>query len=205
MMNQVQQTGTIYEAKTKTVTGIAMLSALAYILMFFEVPIPMLLPGFIKMDFSELPALIAAFAYGPISGVAVCLIKNLIHLMNTQTGGVGELVNFALGTIFVMTAGAIYKKNHTKSGAMIGSLLEATAMAVGSLPLNYYIIYPFYENFMPLETILAAYRAILPVVKNLWQCLLIFNLPFTLFKGLCAAAITFIIYKPLSPILKGKN
>ena len=85
-MNQVQQTGTIYEAKTKTVTGIAMLSALAYILMFFEVPIPMLLPGFIKMDFSELPALIAAFAYGPISGVAVCLIKNLIHLMNTQTG-----------------------------------------------------------------------------------------------------------------------
>ena len=113
-MNQVQQTGTIYEAKTKTVTGIAMLSALAYILMFFEVPIPMLLPSFIKMDFSELPALIAAFAYGPISGVAVCLIKNLIHLMNTQTGGVGELVNFALGTIFVMTAGAIYKKNHTK-------------------------------------------------------------------------------------------
>ena len=182
-----------------------MLSALAYILMFFEVPIPMLLPGFIKMDFSELPALIAAFAYGPISGVAVCLIKNLIHLMNTQTGGVGELVNFALGTIFVMTAGAIYKKNHTKSGAMIGSLLGATAMAVGSLPLNYYIIYPIYENFMPLETILAAYRAILPVVKNLWQCLLIFNLPFTLFKGLCAAAITFIIYKPLSPILKGKN
>lgn len=204
-MNQVQQTGTIYEAKTKTVTGIAMLSALAYILMFFEVPIPMLLPGFIKMDFSELPALIAAFAYGPISGVAVCLIKNLIHLMNTQTGGVGELVNFALGTIFVMTAGAIYKKNHTKSGAMIGSLLGAAAMAVGSLPLNYYIIYPIYENFMPLETILAAYRAILPVVKNLWQCLLIFNLPFTLFKGLCAAAITFIIYKPLSPILKGKN
>lgn len=204
-MNQVQQTGTIYEAKTKTVTGIAMLSALAYILMFFEVPIPMLLPGFIKMDFSELPALIAAFAYGPISGVAVCLIKNLIHLMNTQTGGVGELVNFALGTIFVMTAGAIYKKNYTKSGAMIGSLLGATAMAVGSLPLNYYIIYPIYENFMPLETILAAYRAILPVVKNLWQCLLIFNLPFTLFKGLCAAAITFIIYKPLSPILKGKN
>ena len=204
-MNQVQQTGTIYEAKTKTVTGIAMLSALAYILMFFEVPIPMLLPSFIKMDFSELPALIAAFAYGPISGVAVCLIKNLIHLMNTQTGGVGELVNFALGTIFVMTAGAIYKKNHTKSGAMIGSLLGTTAMAVGSLSLNYYIIYPIYENFMPLETILAAYRAILPVVKNLWQCLLIFNLPFTLFKGLCAAAITFIIYKPLSPILKGKN
>ena len=204
-MNQVQQTGTIYEAKTKTVTGIAMLSALAYILMFFEVPIPMLLPSFIKMDFSELPALIAAFAYGPISGVAVCLIKNLIHLMNTQTGGVGELVNFALGTIFVMTAGAIYKKNHTKSGAMIGALLGATAMAVGSLPLNYYIIYPIYENFMPLETILAAYRAILPMVKNLWQCLLIFNLPFTLFKGLCAAAITFIIYKPLSPILKGKN
>ena len=182
-----------------------MLSAMAYILMYLEVPIPMLLPGFIKMDFSELPALIVAFAYGPVAGAAVCLIKNLVHLMNTQTGGVGELVNFVLGAVFVATAGGLYQKKHTKTGALIGALFGAVAMAVCSLPLNYYIIYPIYENFMPLEAILAAYRAILPTIKNLWQCLLIFNLPFTFFKGLCSAAITFLIYKPLSPILKGKN
>ena len=76
--------------RIRKLTGTAMLSAVAYILMFLEFPIPFLIPPFIKMDFSELPALIAGFAYGPLSGVAVCLIKNLLHLMNTQTGGVGE-------------------------------------------------------------------------------------------------------------------
>ena len=94
----------------RKLTGTAMLSAVAYVLMFLEFPIPFLIPPFIKMDFSELPALLASFAYGPLWGVAVCLIKNLIHLMNTQSGGVGELSNFILGAVFVATAGIIYIK-----------------------------------------------------------------------------------------------
>ena len=74
-------------------------------------------------------------------------------------------------------------------------------MAVVSLPINYYIVYPIYENFMPLENIIGAYQAILPRVKTLWQCLLVFNVPFTLLKGLVDVLITFLIYKKLSPIL----
>ena len=180
-----------------------MLSALAYVLMFLEFPIPFLIPPFIKMDFSELPALMASFAYGPLWGVAVCLIKNLLHLMNTQTGGVGELSNFILGACFVFVSGLIYIKIHTKKGALIGSLIGAAAMGVISLFTNYYIVYPIYTNFMPMETIIGAYQLIVPSVQDLWDCLLIFNLPFTIFKGLCSVLVTMLIYKPLRNILKG--
>ncbi len=188
--------------RVRKLTGCAMLAAAAYVLMFLEFPIP-LMPPFIKMDFSELPALIAAFAYGPAAGVIVCLVKNLIHLINTQTGGVGELSNFILGAVFVFTAGMIYKKMHNKKGAVIGSLAGAIVMGIVSLFTNYYIVYPIYTNFMPMEAIIGAYQMIYSGVKDLWGCLLIFNLPFTVCKGLCSVIITLVIYKKLSPILKG--
>ncbi len=188
--------------RVRKLTGTAMLSAVAYILMFLEFPIPFLIPPFIKMDFSELPALTAGFAYGPLSGVAVCLVKNLLHLMNTQTGGVGELANFLLGASFVMTAALVYRKIHTKRGALIGSALGTVIMGIISLFSNYYIVYPIYTGFMPMEAIIGAYQLIVPSVDNLWQCLLIFNLPFTVFKGLCSALITMLVYKPLRSILK---
>lgn len=191
--------------RIRKLTGTAMLSALAYVLMFLEFPIPFLIPPFIKMDFSELPALMASFAYGPLWGVAVCLIKNLLHLMNTQTGGVGELSNFILGAFFVFVSGIIYIKIHTKKGALIGSLIGAAAMGVISLFTNYYIVYPIYTNFMPMEAIIGAYQLIVPSVQDLWDCLLIFNLPFTIFKGLCSVLITMLIYKPLRNILKGAD
>ena len=180
-----------------------MLSAIAYILMFLEFPIPFLIPPFIKMDFSELPALIASFAYGPAAGILVCLIKNLLHLMNTQTGGVGELSNFLLGAAFVLVAGLIYKKLHTKKGALVGSVCGAVFMGIISVFTNYYVVYPIYTNFMPMEAIIGAYQLIVPSVSNLWECLLIFNLPFTVAKGLCSVLITMFVYKPLRGILKG--
>ncbi|MCR5025784.1 MAG: ECF transporter S component [Lachnospiraceae bacterium] len=189
-------------SKIRKLCGTAMLGAVAYVLMFLEFPIP-LIPSFIKMDFSELPALIASFAYGPMLGVAVCLIKNLIHLINTQSGGVGELSNFILGAVFVFSAGIVYKKLHTKTGAALGALIGAIAMALISVPSNYFIVYPVYTAFMPMEAIIGAYQAINPNVKTLMDCLITFNMPFTFFKGLCSLIITIFIYKPLSPILHG--
>ncbi len=191
------------DSRIRKLTGTAMLSAIAFVLMFLEFPIPVLIPPFIKMDFSELPALIASFAYGPFWGVAVCLIKNLIHLSDTQTGGVGELSNFLLGAFFVFTAGLIYKKIHTKKGAVIGSITGAFVMGAASLFINYYIVYPIYTKFMPMEAIIGAYQLILPSVDDLWDCLIIFNLPFTVIKGLCSVLITMFVYKPLRGFLKG--
>ncbi|MBO6148347.1 MAG: ECF transporter S component [Lachnospiraceae bacterium] len=195
----------IRSSRLRMMCGTAMLSAAAYVLMFLEFPIPMLIPSFIKMDFSELPALLASFAYGPVSGVLVCLIKNLLHLANTHSGGVGELSNFILGAIFVFTAGMVYKKLHSKKGAVLGALIGAILMSAVSVFSNYYLVYPIYTAFMPMEAIIGAYKAIIPAVDGLWQCLIIFNMPFTFVKGLCSVIFTLLIYKPLSPILKGNN
>lgn len=184
-------------------TGI--LSALAFVLMLIEIPLSFIIPSFIKLDFSELPALIASFAYGPVWGVAVCLIKNLIHWPIGSTGGVGELSNFLLGAVFVFIAGLIYKIHKSKKSAFLGSALGALVMAVIGIFTNYYIVYPIYTAFMPMEAIIGMYQAILPSVDNLWEALIIFNTPFNIFKGLIDTVICILIYKKLTPILKGNS
>jgi len=181
-----------------------MLSAVAYILMFLDFSVPFM-PAFIKMDLSELPALIGSFAMGPLCGVVVCLIKNVLHLLITTTGGVGELSNFILGVAFVLPAGLIYKHKKNRKSALIGSLAGAAFMGIFSIISNYFLVYPVYYNFMPEEVILAAYQAILPSVKNILQCLICFNMPFTIIKGMFSVVITFLTYKHISPILKGSQ
>ena len=163
---------------------VAVLSAIAYILMFMEFSVP-IMPGFIKMDLSDLPALIGTFAVGPAGGVLIALIKNLLHLTVTSTAGVGELSNFILNAVFILP----------------GAVLGAALMAVVSVASNYFIVYPVYYNFMPEETILAAYQAIFPGVKTILQSLILFNMPFTFVKGMLSVIITMLIYKRLIPVL----
>ncbi|MBQ9438696.1 MAG: ECF transporter S component [Lachnospiraceae bacterium] len=180
-----------------------MLSAVAFVLMAIDFPVPFM-PPFIKMDLSEFPALIGSFALGPIYGIAICFIKNLLNfILRSSTGGVGELSNFLLGACFVGVSGLIYKYKKTRTGALVGSLAGAAAMAIFSVFSNYYLVYPIYTKFMPMEAILAAYQAINPAVENLWQALIWFNMPFTFVKGMLDVLLCFLIYKRLSPILKG--
>ena len=177
---------------THNLTVAAMLSAVAFILMFIEFPIPMLIPAFIKMDFSDLP-----------------FMKNLLHIVikGTSTACVGELSNFILGAIFSAVAGYLYKHHKSRKTAIIGAVAGAVAMGVLSVPSNYFVVYPAYVQFyhMPLEAILGMYQAILPSADSLIKCLILFNLPFTLVKGLLDAVLCMLIYKPLSPILHGRR
>lgn len=188
---------------TRRLVMTALLSALSFALMFFDFNVP-LMPSFIKMDLSELPALIASFSMGPLSGAVVCLMKNLLHLLRTSTGGIGELSNFLLGVFFVVPAGIIYRLRPKMSGAVIGSLVGAVAMAVLSVFSNYYVVYPIYTAFMPMEAIIGMYQAINPSVKNLWECLLWFNMPFTFIKGMVSAVITIALYGRIEPLINGK-
>ncbi|MGN0665034.1 MAG: ECF transporter S component [Huintestinicola sp.] len=192
-------------SKIRWLTVTAMMGAMSTVLMMLEFPVPALIPPFIKFDFSDLPALISAFAMGPLSGVCVCLIKNLINLMHTSSGGVGEISNFILSCFFVLPAGIIYKIKKTKTRAIVGAAVGAVSMAVLSVFSNYYVVYPIYTNFMPMEAIIEAYKAINPKVENLWDCLIWFNLPFTFIKGAASTVITVLIYKYISPVLKGRN
>ena len=102
------------KARTHKITVTAMLGAVATVLMFLEFPIPFLIPPFVKLDFSELPALLASFSLGPVSGVAVCLIKNLVCCLRSSTGCVGELANFLIGICLVVSAGIIYRRKKSR-------------------------------------------------------------------------------------------
>ena len=180
----------------------AMLSAVGCVLMMLDFPLPMLIPSFVKMDISELPALLAAFSLGPVYGVLVCLIKNV----HGSTLGIGEVCNFLMGAVFVGTAGLLYRRRKTRRMAVIGALAGAVAMAAASVPINYFFTYPVYAAaFGGMEAILAAYQEINPAAGSLLGCLVTFNMPFTLVKGLLDAALCFVIYKPLSPILHGRR
>ena len=192
------------KVNVRTLAMTAILGAVATVLMFISFSLP-IIPSFVKLDFSELPALIAAFTMGPVSGAVVCLIKNLVNLPFTSTGGVGELCNFLMGVTFVVPAGLIYKYRKDRVGAVVGSFVGALVMAILSLPINFFISYPAYAVFFNMTTdkVMAMYQAILPWVKTLPQALLIFNMPFTFVKAMCSVLITFVIYKRISPLIKG--
>ncbi len=182
----------------------ALFGALGFVLMLLEFPLPMIIPSFIKFDFSEIPAVIASFAYGPLYGVTVCLLKNLLHLFVTTSAGVGEVSNFILGAIFVGVAGLIYRYHKNRKFALIGSLIGAGAMAIISVFSNYYIVYPAFSVLynLPMPAILGMYQAILPSVDTLFEAIIVFNLPFNFVKGMIDAALCFLVYKKLSPIIK---
>lgn len=191
--------------KTRALAGTAMLGAVGFVLMFIELSMPFL-PPFLKLDFSELPALLASFAYGPAAGGAVCLLKNLLHcLIGGTTGGVGELSNFLLGCCYVLPAGMIYRRKKTRRGALLGSFAGCVISAALSLPINYFLIYPLYGKLMPMDAILGMYQAINPACTGLFDALLTFNVPWTFAKEALVCLITFLIYKKLSPILHGRK
>ncbi len=198
----------VFKMKKTTIRPLALsgiLGAMGFVLMLLEFPLSFLIPSFVKMDFSELPALLAAFAYGPVYGILVCLIKNLLHLFVTTSAGVGELSNFLLGAIFVGVAGIVYRRNKNKKTAFVGSVVGAVAMGLISVATNYFVVYPAFVVLygLPMPAILGMYKALLPQADTLLKALLIFNLPFNIGKGLIDAFVCMGIYKRISPLLKG--
>lgn len=115
--------------RTHRLAVAAMLSAVAAVLQFVEFSIP-LIPSFVKLDISDLPALLGTFSLGPVYGVVIQLVKNLLHLPFGSSAGVGELSNFILGAVFVLCAGLVYRKHKSRKGALIGAMLGAVLMAV---------------------------------------------------------------------------
>lgn len=190
--------------KIRTITVVAIMSALSTVLMILEFSVAFV-PSFLKFDFSDLPALITSFALGPVCGVIVELLKNVIHLIFSHTGGVGELANFIIGASFVFSAGFVYKIKKDRCGAILGAILGALISSAISFPVNYFITYPFYSNLMPMEQIIDMYSTLIPPANTLTKALVIVNIPFTVIKGLVNTVITVLVYKKLSPILKPKS
>ena len=186
-------------AKTNTMTG--MLAAISYILAFLEFPVP-LSPAFARMDLSDFPALIGAFAFGPLCGLMIELVKNGLQLFSTSTGGVGELANFLMGGSYVLAAGLFYKRNKTKKNAVISWILASIVMGVTAALTNYFILLPMFEAFMPLDQVIASFGAFIPFIRTKLDVVLFNAFPFNLLKSLVIGALTMLVYKRLTPILK---
>lgn len=183
---------------------ISLLSAIAFVLMFFEIPLP-IFPSFLQIDLSDLPALLGTFALGPVSGVLIELFKNVLHIVfkGTQTGFVGEFANFMVGSIFVVTAGIIYKMRKSKKTAILGLIAGTVVMSLSASVLNYTVLLPLYAKIFkaPIEAFVAMGMAINSNIKTVKDLVLLSILPFNLLKGIVVSAVTIPVYKSISPIL----
>ena len=171
-------------------------------LAFFEFPVP-LSPSFARMDLSDLPALIGAFAYGPAAGILIELVKNALQLLTSSTGGIGELANFIMGSSFVLTAGLIYKIHKTKKNAMLACLIASLVMGVTAAVVNYFILLPAFETFMPLDRLIASFSEFIPFIQSKLDVVLFNAFPFNLLKGIGISIAAVPLYKRLAPTLKG--
>ena len=187
---------------TRVLVMLAMFSALASVLMMLDFPLPFIFPPFLKLDFSDLPVLLASFWYGPLSGIVVALVKNLIHLTMTQTGGVGELANFIISAALAGTAGLVYRIRKTKGGAVAGLVCGGVAMSLAGMAANYYILIPFYEKLMPLQAIIDMCAELIPSIQTRWDVVLWGITPFNLFKSALIGGLTFLLYKRVKGLLK---
>ncbi len=193
---------------TRKIVVIGMLSAIAVILMMFEVPIPFIAPDFYKIDLSELPILICAFAYGPVAGILAEAVKILLKLVfrGTQTAFVGELANFVIGSILILVASIIYDMKKTKRMAVIACVAGTLSMTIVGTLLNAFYLLPKYAEMygIPVETFIKMGTAINGNIDGILAFVIICVAPINLVKGVVVSILTIIIYQPLRPIIKNK-
>ena len=187
-------------SSTRKLAIVAVFSALAAIIYLFDFSLPFF-PPFIKLDFADLPALIAAFTFGPVTGILIQVVRNALHLFVSNTGGVGELANIIIGGTMVGTAGFIYQHNKTKAGAFKALLAGTIAMTLVAMPLNYYVILPLYSLFMPIDKILALSAKFMPAIHDKFTFILYVTLPFNILKGAAISISSWLLYKKLQPAL----
>ena len=169
--------------------GAAILSAMAFVLQLLEFPMP-LSPSFARLDLSDLPALIGAFAYGPMWGMGIELIKNLLHLLNSTTGGIGELANFLMGCGLVFPAGLIYVRRKSRKSAIAGCVVGSVCMGIVSALANYYILLPMFQIFMLIDQIIDAFAEAIPLIHTKLDVVLLNALPMNIFKGFVISLLT---------------
>ena len=187
--------------KTRKMALIGIFSAIASVLMFFELPMPFM-PPFLKVDPSGVPILLSSMLFGPTAAISVTLIKDVIHLLSTTTGGVGELADFLIMSSFSVVVGLIYSKRSDRKGVLMATLAgTATIAIVGGLA-NRFLLIPFFSKVMPLEAIFAACAEINPAIDGLNAYIFFGAVPFNVIKGLLLTVLTFLLYRKLEGFLK---
>lgn len=181
----------------KTLVSIALLSSLSAVLFMLEIPIVM----FYKLDLSNLPVLLGSFAFGPVAGLIIAFIKDLLGLLHSSTGGIGELADFLAVLPFALICGHMYRAHKTKKVALLSMLISTLAASVVSVLLNAYLLIPLLIPNNGLQVVANSASKIFPFISNGLQFLLLITLPFNLLKGFVVSGLTFVVYKKISVFL----
>ena len=190
-------------SKVQKITLIGLFAAISTILMFFEMPLP-LMPPFLKVDLSAVPILIMGFMYGPIPAIYVTVIKDLIHMLSSQTGCVGELADIIVISSFAVVSSLLFRRNPSHRSAAISVVAGvATITVVGSLA-NKFMLIPFYSKVMPLEAIIDACHAVNPMIDSMDAYVLFGADPFNLIKGTIISLLTLLLYKKLASFIRSR-
>lgn len=188
---------------TNTMTKVAILSAISYILMFISLPIPGIFPDFLKIDISDVPAIFGGMSLGPIAGFIIVFIKNLFQAMTASTTAwIGEIANLLIGGSYVVIVSLIYRHKKDIKGLLIGFILGTIAMIIVGCLTNYYILLPFYAKVMPMEAIISMGNIINPRITDLGSFVIWMIAPFNLVKAVLISLITLPLYKKMEVILK---
>lgn len=189
---------------TKRMVKMAILAAIAFLLMMFEIPLPFA-PAFYKLGFDEAAVLLAGFSMGPLAGVIVEFLKIALNLVfqGTETAFVGEISNFIVGICLVVPSAVYYQRYKTRRGAYIGMGIGIVCMMIGGALCNYFIALPAYSYFyhLPMKVLIQMGTAILPAVHDKLTFVLFMTIPFNFVKGAVVSSIVALIYKRISPIL----
>ena len=176
--------------KLKTIVYVGILSAVATVLMIFpHFPIFPAPADFLDVDFSDVPALLASVTINPVAGVIVVLIKNLFHLLQTKTFAVGELSNLILGSVYALSVGVLarytFKKTLMKKKLLFVLPIAVIAVTVSTALSNFFIVLPFYANFMPA----------LAEVFGKFEFILTWIVPFNIIKASLQAVVFYLLYR----------
>ena len=190
---------------TQSVVKVGLLSAVAFLLMFIEMPIPGLFPDFLKIDISDIPALLAGLALGPVAGICVEVVKNFLHtIVATTTGGVGELANIIVGSAFVVSTSFVYRRKMNMKNLVIGFVCGTISIVVVGSIVNYFIMLPFYGQLMGMDAIIGLGKAVNPKVHDLFTFVIWFIAPFNFIKGIMISLLSIPLYKKLEKIIKNQ-
>ncbi|MBN2540263.1 MAG: ECF transporter S component [Bacilli bacterium] len=197
---------------TRELVTIAILASLAGVLMFpvFEFPVWFAPPDIYKMDFSEIPVLIGAFAIHPVAGIIIEAVKIIIAFIikgGSVTMGVGEIANFLIGVAFVVPASIIYHRHKTRRMAIVGMLVGTISIMVIGAILNAFVLLPVYAYFLNLDisVFIGMGTAVNNNVNSLWGFIALITVPFNFFKGIVISIIVALIYKNVSHLIKAKD
>ena len=194
------------KTKVNKTVIMAMLSAIAVILMYFDFPIPFIAPGFYKIDFSEIPVLIGSFMLGPCAGVIIEAVKVILHfcMKGTTTAFVGDFANFILGCMYVVPAAIIYHTKKTRKMAMLSLIAGGVILVIAGMLLNAWYLLPKYSELygIPLDVLIAMGTKVNASITDVFSFVALAVAPFNIIKALIDGIVTVILYKYLSHQLK---